>query len=165
MEKKRRLASCLRRLFTTRSENSRRKREKKVFRAAKISFNIVAHSGLIEEAFSGHCYGRLKLGYFLLHSFCFSTHTVVFFNALGFQPALPCSTEQYARGCSFRSQRKRENASCVQRFAYLFRLTWWMLLQTPSRPPEHSAKSSHFPLNHQTGPMLSWTLSAIFSFF
>lgn len=76
--KKRRLASCLRRLFTTRSENSRRKREKKVFCAAKISFNIVAHSGLIEEAFSGHCYGRLKLGYFLLHSFCFSTHTVVF---------------------------------------------------------------------------------------
>lgn len=63
----------------TKTQKRKRRRRKKVFCAAKISFNIVAHSGLIEEAFSGHCYGTLQLGLFLLHSFCFSTHSLLFF--------------------------------------------------------------------------------------
>lgn len=67
--------------------------------------------------------------------------------------------------CSFHSLRKKTASCCTKVFAYLFRLIRWMLLQTPSPPPKHSAKSSHFPLNHQTGPMLSWTLSAIFFYF
>lgn len=101
---------------------------------------------------------------YLLSCFCFSTHSL-FLYALGFQPALPSSSERYTRRCSFHSQRKKKMLHVVQKSAYLFRLTCWMLLQTPSPPLKHSAKSSHFPLNHQTGPMLSWTLSAIFFFY
>lgn len=163
-KKKRWLASCLQRLFTTRKIHKEEEEEDFLCSQTDISFNIVAHCGLIEEAFSGQTTARListTVSVFL------HTHCYFFIYALWFKPALPCFTEQYTRGCSYHSLKKREekNASRVQRFAYLFRITRWMLLQTPSRPLKHSARSSHFPLNHQTGPMLSWTLSAIFFYF
>lgn len=66
------LASCLRRLFTTRSDSWR----KRCVHPNDISFNNVAHSRQIQEAFSGHCYDSFELG------FSFSTFTVfIYFRA------------------------------------------------------------------------------------
>lgn len=117
-----------------------------------ISFNIVAHSGLIEEVFSGQVY--LLFFYTLTVRLCFRVPT--------------CTPQSYwaihQRLLVF-ILRGNKWLHVVQRFAYLFRLTCWMLLQTPSPPLKHSAKSSHLPLNHQAGPMLSWPLSAISIFF
>lgn len=110
-----------------------------------ISFNVVAHSGLIEEAFSGHCHDRFQLGFFsvFLHTHCF-----YMLQGSNLHSLAPLSNTQEVAHVVVAG---KTVASCC----YLFRLTRWMLLQTPSPPLKHSAKSSHFPLNHQTGPMLS----------
>lgn len=89
----------------------KKEKRKRSVQPNDISFNIVAHSGLIEEAFSGHCNDRFQAWFYLLNCFHFSTFSL-FLYALGFQPALPISPEQYARGCSSHSQRGEKKASC-----------------------------------------------------
>lgn len=56
-------------------EKLKKKKKKCSMQPNDISFNIVAHSGLIEEAFSGHCYDRFQLGLSQLFPF-FYTFTV-----------------------------------------------------------------------------------------
>ncbi|KAF0031524.1 hypothetical protein F2P81_016079 [Scophthalmus maximus] len=74
-EEKRRLASCLQRLFyhKERKKNPKKKKEQCAVQPNKISFRTVAHCGLIEEALSGHCYDRFRLGF--SSQLFFYTHT------------------------------------------------------------------------------------------
>lgn len=94
-----------------------------------ISFNIVAHSGLITK----HSQDIATTGYSLFDLLCcywFSYHThFLFQHALGIQSALPFPTALRTNVAHFLARAKR-NVSCVQMFAYLFRLTCWMLLKT-----------------------------------
>lgn len=53
--------SCLQRRLPTWNENSRRHTLNNL-RSQDISFNIVAHCGLTERAFSGHYHDRFQLG-------------------------------------------------------------------------------------------------------
>lgn len=104
-------------------------KKNKIFRAAKRTFpsTLQLISGLTEEAFSGHCYDSFPAWFIFCFFLFFFLHTQMFFvcffkYALGFQPALPSSSEQYSerllnvivRGRR-RKRKKRQKFHVVQK--------------------------------------------------
>lgn len=88
-KEERRLESFLSPKTVYNKERKREKQKKKcLVQPNSISFTIVAHSVLMEEAFSGHCSDRFQLG-LSLQLFLFFYTRWLFFYALGFLPALP----------------------------------------------------------------------------
>lgn len=110
-EKKRRLASCLQRLFTTRNENSRRKRKEY---SVQPNVNIVAHSGLTEEAFSGHCYDRFQIGLSSQLFLFFYTLTCFYMLQASDMHSLVLlsNIQEVAHFTAGRGEKKKRNASC-----------------------------------------------------
>ena len=162
-KRRRRLASCLQRLFTTRNDDSRRRNTE-----AKQHFLYHCSSWWTSRGSVLRTLPRQVSGS------CFFLHTlavVVFFssffkNVLRFPTCTPLvllSNAREAARVTVRGQKKKKLLHVVQRFAYLFRLTGWMLQHTPS-PPQSTRLKALTPLNHQTGPMLSWTFKCNISF-
>lgn len=113
--------------------NKERKLKNKMFRAAKR--HLLSHCSSFWTNRGSFSQDIATTGSSLVYLWFFYTLSVF----LCF--SVPTCTPHFSRAIHrllVSCWRKKKNV--VQRFAYLFRLTCWMLLQTPSPPLKHSAK-------------------------